>query len=130
MLNKVSISYLIICILVAAIEYAHLPPPRTVLFGYVWAILSLSFPFFYKPTRSGMGFLRSILILLLILTISHVVELIVILLQEGGVQEILHPDSMTVVLYGFHCIEPAAAAIIWFPIGFLGYWYLSRQRPS
>ena len=61
-----------------------------------------------------------------LLTISHLFELIVILLGENG--GILHPDWETVVLFGFHCIEPGGTSIVWYPLGYLASWFLVRRR--
>jgi hypothetical protein len=71
-------------------------------------------------------FWRGFLALLLMLTIAHLFELIVILLGEYG--GILHPDWETVVLFGFRCIGPGGCAIVWYPLGYLLTWFLRRRR--
>lgn len=129
MWSKVNLIYLGVCICASFIEYAHLPSHSTA-YTYVWTVASFSYPIWLSLTRSKHGFWRGLLTLLLIFAISHVVEGLLVLSRGIGIQGILHPDSETVVLFGFRFVEPFGNAIIWYPLGFLASWLLGRRFPA
>ncbi len=126
MFSRVNLIYLAVCTILASVQYAHLPPTHSVIYAYLWSLVAFSYPLGLTLTRSRLRFWSGILTLLLILTIVHLFELGVILAQESG--GILHSDSVTIVLFGFYCIEPGTSAIIWFPLGYLASRFLIHRK--
>jgi hypothetical protein len=126
MFSRVNWIYLAACTVLASMEFAHQPPTHLVIYSCLWSIVAFSYPLSLGFTRSELRFWSGILTFLVILTIAHLFELGLILAQESG--GILHPDTDTVVFFGFYCIQPAASAIIWFPLGFLAFRLLTRLK--
>jgi hypothetical protein len=126
MFKRPNVVYLAACAVLASIQYAHDPPAHQAIYAYLWAIVVFSYPLCLGLTRSGFRFLSGMLTLLLMLTISHLFALGLILSRESG--GLLHPDTDTIALFGFYCIEPAVAAIIWFPLGYLMLRLLIRRK--
>ena len=128
MFSRLNLIYLILCICGAAVDNAHLPPTPSILSGYWWAAVAFSYALCLVLGHCRLKFWRGFLALLFMLTISHLFELIVILLGESG--GILHPDGVTVVLFGFRFIGPGGCAIVWYPLGYLLSWFVIWRRTT
>jgi len=126
LISRLNLVYLILCICGAAVENAHLPAAPSALAGYWWAALAFSYPLCLRMVHPVPRFWRGFLELFVMLILSHLFELIVILLGESG--GVLHLDSMSVVLFGFQSIEPGGCAIVWYPLGSLLSWLVMRRR--
>ena len=125
MLNWMNLIYLIVCVFLLNIEYAHLPVTSNA-YSYIWVAVSLSYPL-CSFLRGRHRFWMGLLALLSIFAAAHVSEAVVILYRENGVQGFLHPDYETLVLFSFQFIGPIATAAIWYPIGYLGAWFSERH---
>jgi hypothetical protein len=125
MFSKLSVAYLVAYICVTFIQYAHPPVVSQHPYIYLWAIASFSYPFSLAFTRTGTGFWKGLLMILLIPVIAQAFECVMYLWRTNGFQ---HGDTETVLFFGFYLIGPLSAAVVCYPIGYLASWLLLQRK--
>jgi hypothetical protein len=119
--------YLIVYVAVTLIQYAHPPAVPQFPYVYIWVICPLLYPIWFKFAHKQVGFWAGLSTLLLISVIAQVIEAFVYLVKTNGFQK---HDTGTVLFLCFYLIGPLVTTALWYPIGYVVSWLLSRRNGS